>query len=183
MSGYDGYALVIKAGSNISKYGELIIPPESDWIEKSLYDEYLQKSNDSLENRNIVLKYDILLASTGDGTLGKCCVFDKDIPAIADTHVTIIRVDKSEIDPYYLADYLRYGLGARQIQGYYSGSTGLIELTPDYVESIFVDHTGKVKNIDIQRKLSISIRKSEKKFISQIQDAHDMLENAIINWS
>lgn len=80
----DGYALVVKAGSNISRFGEIVITSDSDWIEKSLYDEYVLKAKDSGENRNIIKKGDILLASTGDGTLGKCCVFDKDIPAIAD---------------------------------------------------------------------------------------------------
>ena len=88
----DGFALVVKAGSNISRFGEILITPDSDWIEKSLYDEYVQRSEDNMENRNIVKKGDVLLASTGEGTLGKCCVYDKDIPAIADGHVTIIRV-------------------------------------------------------------------------------------------
>lgn len=37
----DGYALVIKSGSNISRYGELIV--DGDYIEKSLFDEYVEK--------------------------------------------------------------------------------------------------------------------------------------------
>ena len=91
-----------------------MITPDSDWIEKSLYDEYVQRSEDNMENRNIVKKGDVLLAPTGEGTLGKCCVYDKDIPAIADGHVTIIRVDQKIIDPYYLTDYLRCGFGSAE---------------------------------------------------------------------
>lgn len=50
----DGYAIVIKAGSSISRFGELLIDSNSDWIEKSVYDEYLQRSEELSENRNIV---------------------------------------------------------------------------------------------------------------------------------
>jgi len=38
-----------------------------------------------------------------------------------------------------LCDYLRAGLGAREIERLFSGSTGMIELTPEHVNSIFVD--------------------------------------------
>lgn len=88
---------------------------------------------------NILRKNDVILASTGDGTLGKACVYNQSIPAIADEHVTIIRVDSSIINPYYLADYLRKGFGNKQIERLYTGSTGLIELTPEQVASIVVD--------------------------------------------
>lgn len=171
----DGYALVVKAGSNISRFGELIITPDSDWIEKSLYDEYVQRSKESNENRNIIKKGDVLLASTGDGTLGKCCVFDKDIPAVADGHVTIIRVDKKVINPYYLADYLRCGFGSKQVACYYSGSTGLIELTPEQVDMIIVDTTEEKADINVQKKISRDIRKIEKKYVAQMDKAEQIL--------
>ena len=178
----DGFALVVKAGSNISRFGELVITQDSDWIEKSLYDEYVQRAEESNENRNIIKKWDVLLASTGDGTLGKCCVFDKNIPAIADGHVTIIRVDKKVIDPYYLADYLRCGFGGKQIACYYSGSTGLIELTPEQVDMIIVDNVGDKADIKKQKKISQSIRKAEKKYVTQIEKAEEVLHSVSEVW-
>ena len=171
----DGYALVIKAGSSISRFGELIIDSNSDWIEKNIYDEYLQRAEELNENRNIVKNGDVLLASTGDGTLGKCCVYDKKFPAIADGHVTIIRVDKKVIDPYYLADYLRCGFGASQINRLYSGSTGLIELTPEQVDVILIDIMLDKEGVDIQKKKSKSIRNIEKKYQKQIEKAEKTL--------
>jgi type I restriction enzyme M protein len=61
----DGYALVVKAGSNITKFGELLI--DGDFIEKAVYDDM----------KAIHLKKgDVLVASTGTGTLGKACVYD-----------------------------------------------------------------------------------------------------------
>src|SRR5690606_29934169 len=71
----DGYALVVKAGSNISRFGELV--EGGDFIEKNVFDEM---SDGQLRQG------DVLLASTGDGTLGKCCVYRLDRPAIADGH-------------------------------------------------------------------------------------------------
>ena len=167
----DGYAIVIKAGSNISKFGTLIID-DSDWIEKSVYDEFIEKSKEAGVNLNLVYKWDVLLASTGDGTLGKCCVYDIDYPAIADGHVTIIRVDPDIIDPYYLADYLRNGFGSTQINRLYTGSTGLIELTPDQVDSIVIDIK---QGVEEQKVISQQIRQLEKAYIEKMKEADKLL--------
>lgn len=170
----DGYAIVLKAGSSISKLGK-VITSESDWIEKSVYDEYLEKSIELKSNINLVQKGDILLSSTGDGTLGKCCVFDLDIPAIADGHVTIIRVDNKIIDPFYLADFLRNGFGASQVTRLYTGSTGLIELTPDHVDKIIVDIKSSLKE---QQTLSKKLRKTEDDYVSKLKEAELILDSS-----
>lgn len=167
----DGYAIVIKAGSNISKLGK-VITFDSDWVEKSVYDEFLEKSIELKLNLNIIQKGDVLLSSTGDGTLGKCCVFDLDTPAIADGHVTIIRVDSKKIDPYYLADFLRNGFGANQVTRLYTGSTGLIELTPDQVDRIVVDIKS---NLTEQQTLSKKLRIIEDSYVSKLKEADDIL--------
>lgn len=151
----DGYAIVIKAG-NISKYGT-IISESNDWIEKSVYEEYQSCAN----HTNIIAeKYDVLVASTGDGTLGKAAVFDLDVPAIVDGHVTIIRANRKKIDPYYLADYIRKGAGAIQINRAYTGATGLIELTPEQLDSVVVDTLED--SVKKQKELSRKLRKAEK---------------------
>jgi type I restriction enzyme M protein len=163
---FDGYALVVKAGSNINKFGE-VVTEDSDWIEKSLYDELIENSDS-----NVLQKGDVLLSSTGDGTLGKCCVFDLNIPAIADGHVTIIRPDISKINNYYLADYLRHGFGAIQISRLYTGSTGLIELTPDQVDSIIVDLLdGKPE----QKRNSRELRKLERDYLAHMDKSLEIL--------
>ena len=127
----DGFALVIKSGTNISKLGALLDEGDDlDYVEKNIYDEMPDAH---------VEDGDVLLSSTGDGTLGKCCVCRTKEPAIADGHVTIIRADRTRIVPEYLCDYLRAGLGAREFERLFSGSTGMIELTPEHVNSILVD--------------------------------------------
>ncbi|MDY7562418.1 N-6 DNA methylase [Pseudomonas sp. CCC3.2] len=159
----DGFAIVIKSGSNVSKQGT-IVTTDADWIEKSVYDEFLIQPS----NKNIIQKYDVLLSSTGDGTLGKCAVYELDTPAIADGHVTIIRVNPDLIDPYYLCDYLRAGFGAVQINRLYTGSTGMIELTPDQVNSIVVDMRS---GVDEQKKLSFEVRALETKYLEMLHEA------------
>jgi len=169
----DGYAVVIKSGSNITKYGTITIQ-DSDWIEKSLFDEYFIDSKEKGDNNAIIEKGDVLLSSTGDGTLGKCAVYDLNIPAIADSHVTIIRVNPNEIDPYYLCDYLRNGFGSIQIERLYTGSTGMIELTTSQVDSIVIE----IKSLKEQKNISKEIRKLEKKYLKMLKNAESLLEES-----
>jgi type I restriction enzyme M protein len=161
----DGYALVVKAGTNISPYGELIIE-NADYIEKFIYDDVPDKAK--------VQVGDVLLSSTGTGTLGKVCVYDHDRPTIADGHVTIIRCDPGEVDPHYLAGYLRYGFGQDQIQRLYTGSTGLIELPPSLVDKIVVE----LPQIQQQREMSAKLRDAESDFRVRLAEARAILESA-----
>lgn len=127
------------------------------------------------KNINLVNKGDVLLASTGDGTLGKACVFDREIPAIADSHVTIIRVDPKTIHPYYLADYLRIGFGAQQINRLFTGATGLIELTPEQVNDIVIELP---ESLSEQENISKAIREYEKEYSLKVSEAEDLLLKA-----
>lgn len=167
----EGHAIVIKAGSNISKFGTLILDG-SDWIEKSLFEEYVEKSEHCGGNFNLVKKNDVLLASTGDGTLGKACVYDADYPAIADSHVTIIRVDPEKICPYFLADYIRNGFGAVQVNRLYTGATGLIELTPEQVDRLVIELP---ETYDEQIQISMKIRALESSYNEKLSEAEELL--------
>jgi type I restriction enzyme M protein len=155
----DGYAVVVKAGSNITRYGRLDLDG-ADWIEKAGFDDMADAAK--------LRKGDVLLASTGDGTLGKATVWDYDLPAVADGHVTIIRVDPLVVDPYYLADYLRAGFGAAQIERFYTGSTGLIELSTDHVDRIVVS---LVDGPAEQSALSKALRLAEDNHLSTLETA------------
>lgn len=161
----DGYALVIKAGTSITKFGTVI--PGEDYIEKDVFEEM-----DAAK----IQKMDVLIASTGTGTLGKCGVYDLDIPAVADGHVTIIRPNSKLIDSYYLADFLRAGAGAVQIEKYYTGSTGLIELTPEDVNRILVDNLdGNVKK---QIEKSKKLRLAEATYLASLNGAEQVISKA-----
>lgn len=117
-------AIVIKAGN----IGQVRLVGEFDRIEPAVY-ERLKEGK--------VVRDDLLLASTGEGTLGKAAVYDRNEQAIADGHVTIIR-PKRNLLPEYLAWYLRSDHGQRQVKRLFTGSTGLIELTEDAVKQILI---------------------------------------------
>jgi type I restriction enzyme M protein len=157
----DGYAMVIKAGASISKLGTLIEEGEDiDFVEKDVFD---QLSSAHVQTG------DVLLASTGEGTLGKCCVFRSTRPAIAESHVTILRVDPAKVVPDYLCDYLRAGFGAQQIQRQFSGSTGIIELTTKHINAILVDLLGG--DLVAQKRVSDALRAGEIEAVQRRRDA------------
>lgn len=155
---------MVKAGSNISKFGELLV--EGDFIEKAVFDE--------METHHLQ-QGDVLLSSTGTGTLGKACVYESKWPAVPDGHVTVIRVDKSKVDPHYLADYLRVGAGALQIERLYTGATGLIELQPEDVNQILVDLLGGVEK---QAAASAALRAAERAYAGAMENAEGQLSTA-----
>ncbi|MGH6849089.1 MAG: N-6 DNA methylase [Methylocella sp.] len=160
----DGYALVVKAGSNITKFGELLA--EGDFIEKAVFDEM----------KAFHLKDgDVLVASTGTGTIGKACVYHSKWPAVADGHVTVVRVDSKQVNPYYLADYLRAGGGAIQIERLYTGSTGLIELQPEEMDQILVD---LLSGTDEQIAVSEALREAELAYRKVLEGAESRLGSA-----
>ena len=166
----DGYAVVLKA-ANVTKYGTVDISG-SDWIEKSTYEEYLELPT----SENIIVQlYDVLVVSTGDGSLGKVGIYDLRTPAIVDGHVAIIRTDREKIDPYYVADYLRKGAGAVQISRAYTGATGMIELTPSQLESVVIDTLGD--NIDKQKEMSKRLRKAERQAQKYICKANEIFDD------
>jgi type I restriction enzyme M protein len=162
----DGYALVIKAGSNVSKFGEIVIPDGADYVEQNVYEE--------LSGAH-VRDGDVLLSSTGDGTIGKCAVYRGDKPALADGHVTIIRPHTLHIWPEYLADYIRAGFGQEQAYRLFTGSTGLVELTPDHARNIVVDLLGSVEE---QKQASDNLRRAEGEYRQAAGEANAFLENA-----
>lgn len=128
---------MIKAG-NIGKTG----PQEGAGID--FVSEELAISLESYRAK----KNDVLLASTGEGTLGKSMVVNGDlIGGLVDGHVTIIRL-REDIDllPQFVTWFLRSNLGQRQIERLYIGSTGQIELTERDAEEIVIP----VPSIEIQ---------------------------------
>jgi type I restriction enzyme M protein len=153
----DGYAHVIKAGTNINKFGEIVVI--GDFIEKNLFEE-MPKVHLS--------DGDLLVSSTGDGTLGKCAVFRGTKPSIADGHVTIVRLDQTKCHPEYICDYLRFGFGALQIQRLFTGSTGLVELTADQLATVRIELPA---SLEAQKKASEEWRVIEHHYRGAISEA------------
>lgn len=73
---------------------------------------------------------DVLLNSTGTGTIGRSCIFDRAEPFMVDSHVTVLRVHPSRLDSRWLNSILRSPWGRQYLESFcYTGSTNQIELS------------------------------------------------------
>ncbi|MGA3285535.1 MAG: hypothetical protein ABSD57_13895 [Verrucomicrobiota bacterium] len=77
--------------------------------------------------RAVARKYDVIMNSTGWGTIGRANCVLHDEPTVVDNHVTIIR---PTCNPIYLAVFLNSSLGQLQTNQWLSGSSGQIEIYP-----------------------------------------------------
>ncbi|MDP9476802.1 MAG: restriction endonuclease subunit S [Actinomycetota bacterium] len=80
---------------------------------------------------------DLIMNSTGTGTLGRAAIFDADGTYLADSHITIVRVASEN----HRTSYLRYLISTPLYQGYVystlvSGSTNQIELSREGLRSM-----------------------------------------------
>jgi len=85
-----------------------------------------------------VKKEDILLTSTGFGSLGKLIFLEEEREAVVDGHITIIRVNKELAIPKFIFIFLKSSFGKVQIDRKVRGSTGQIEIYPTDIKSILI---------------------------------------------
>lgn len=104
-----------------------------------------------------VRKGDILLASTGHGSMGKVDIYDLDELAVADSHLTILRVG-AEYDSYFVAYYLRSEIGQLQIEKWFTGSSGQIELQPDDIRQFLIPASNTSSGIPMAEQQRIAAR-------------------------
>ena len=81
---------------------------------------------------------DILINSTGTGTIGRACLVDKKtitIPKVVDSHVTILRCS-ALADPKFVFNYIKSRKVQDLILGLYTGSTNQVELSRDKIAAI-----------------------------------------------
>lgn len=76
----------------------------------------------------MALKGDILLTSTGYVSMGKVDIYEADTQSLVDTHISIIRLNEY-YDPHFVAYLLRSHLGQLQIERWWTGASGQIELS------------------------------------------------------
>lgn len=105
----------------------------------------------NISNEKILKKYDILINSTGVGTAGRVAqYFESNCEISVDSHVTIVRPDKTKINPLYLG----YAIKEQQsiIEQMAEGSTGQTEISRNRLgEEILIKYP---KDINIQRKIA-----------------------------
>jgi len=85
--------------------------------------------------RGQVYQHDILITSTGVGTLGRVAYNYESTPYFADGHITIVR-DIRGIEPLFVATFLQSKIGLALIERRQRGSSGQIEIYPSDIAAI-----------------------------------------------
>lgn len=82
---------------------------------------------------------DVLVTTTGLGTIGRVDLFNSDQPCITDGHVTTLRLKTPpEMTADFLAHYLRSPLGQMQMERFTVGCTGQTELNDGDLKQLLV---------------------------------------------
>ncbi len=118
-----------------------------------LSDNRLAKIPDK-ESPLLIKKGDVLINGTGVGTIGRAAPYLHDQQAIPDNHVTVLRTDK--LNPIYLAVYLNSIAGKYQVDKYFKGSSGQIELYPTDIDKFYVPFV----NENIQTQIADLVQES-----------------------
>jgi hypothetical protein len=87
------------------------------------------------EDRFTIKQGDLLINGTGVGTMGRCAPYVRDDKALPDNHVTILRMKpEMGLDPIFLSVQLNSIIGQMQVEQYFKGSSGQIELYPSEIK-------------------------------------------------
>lgn len=140
-------------------------------------------------SRGYLYEGDLLVNSTGTGTLGRVAIFDQDNDGtyFADSHVTIVRPDRKKIDP----QYLRYVMISTKFQDEVytmcvSGSTNQIELSRERFRELQIPVPSLEKQREIVRQLEERIRNVDaadvtlRKSISQLEEYRSSLISNVV---
>lgn len=93
--------------------------------------EFIDYENAKMGYGRIVPKEAVLINSTGVGTLGRVHINLLQFDFSIDSHINILIVkNKDELNPCFLMIFLQTKYGQSQINRYYSGSSGQIEIYP-----------------------------------------------------
>jgi len=110
--------------------------------------------------RNEAQSGDILINSTGDGTIGRVAVYNRSHPALVDGHVTIVRFKDKKL-AWYAAAYLLSDQGQKQIYRYINGSSGQVEIYPQDIARIWIPNSNAEKVSAVAKQYKSAAQKYE----------------------
>ena len=113
---------------------------------------------------------DLLINSTGVGTAGRVNIFNLKDKYFVDSHVTILRLDKTKLLPLYVLYQLYYNVGFKNIEKMATGQSGQIELAIKTIANIKI----QVPALKEQEKIVSQIEELEK----QIAEAQKVIDNS-----
>lgn len=120
----------------------------------------LKEFYDKKKAKNSAQFADVLINSTGDGTIGRVAVYNRKHPALVDGHVTIVRFRDKKL-AWYTAAYLLSEEGQRQIYRYINGSSGQVEIYPQDIARIWIPRPDDKKVASVAERFEKAVAKYE----------------------
>ena len=130
---------------------------------------------------------DVLLNSTGRGTLGRATCYRLKQPAICDNHVAILRPDGEVCDPVYLSLFLNSPAGLAQSEQFQTGSSGQLEIYPEHIQQFLVylpRDTDGVVDLAWQHHLAAKVESAalvKSSAQAKLDEAKRLVEDALMN--
>lgn len=130
--------------------GDGLVVINSKYIRKNKIDFDENRLGDISETPKslIIRKGDVLLNGTGVETIGRCAPYLLDGPALPDNHVTILR--SKSINPIYLSVMLKSIIGQMQVDKFYKGSSGQMELYPSDINQFIIWEAPKEVQVKVE---------------------------------
>lgn len=123
-------------------------------------------------------KYDVIMNSTGWGTIGRANCILHDEKTVVDNHIAIIRCDEGRYNPVYLAVFLNSKVGQIQTAKWLSGSSGQIEIYPSDIAQYVV----YLPSNDFQQRIADLVTQSweaRQKARQLLKEAKSKIENIV----
>lgn len=120
-----------------------------------------------------VAENDVLINSTGDGTIGRVAIYNSKFPAVVDGHITILRF-KDDSLAWYVAAYLLSDEGQKQLYRYINGSSGQVELYPQDIGRVWIPRKSEQTMKHVIEKFRSACRKHNE-FYTDIKAALHLL--------
>jgi type I restriction enzyme S subunit len=140
------------------------------------YLKYHEETDISELRKGLLKKGDLLLNSTGTGTLGRALLFNLDRVCIADSHVTIVRCNRKLMIPSFLRLVVETSLYQSKILNeLVAGSTNQIELSREKLRNLIV----VLPHIEEQERIVAYATERNHKldsFISKIEKSIELLK-------
>lgn len=138
--------------------------------------EYVTDKFFNSQTRGKVNYNDILITSTGVGTLGRTSIWASNEKAFCDGHITILR--KGSIDPYLITTFLNSKYGLFQFDQNYRGSSGQIEIYPFDISKFIIPEI----LFDYEKEIGDMVREAftlEQEAQTFFQEAKEILDKAL----
>jgi type I restriction enzyme S subunit len=106
----------------------------------------------SIRTEKLLRRDDVLVNSTGAGTLGRIARWTQKVRATVDSHITIVRFDPNLVEPVCAG----FGLLQieKEVEGLAEGSTGQTELRRDLLAGLEIDVPDKAQQVAVGAELS-----------------------------